>query len=106
VLDDDKQQHTKHSAAIASAQTSLSSTLTPVYTTYCTALYTALQAKAKLRQAVEWPLRYSAAFTKFGLSAPRGILLYGPPGCSKTTLVRAAATAAGATFVSLSGADV
>jgi transitional endoplasmic reticulum ATPase len=65
-----------------------------------------LQAKAKLRQAVEWPLRYSAAFTKFGLSAPRGILLYGPPGCSKTTLVRAAATAAGATFVSLSGADV
>ncbi|CAN0412005.1 unnamed protein product, partial [Scytosiphon promiscuus] len=35
-----------------------------------------------------------------------GILLFGPPGCSKTTLVRAAATAAGATFVCLSGADV
>lgn len=33
----------------------------------------------------------------------RGVLLHGPPGCSKTTLVRAAATASGATFIALSG---
>eukprot|EP00903_Cladosiphon_okamuranus_P019554 g17985.t1 len=64
------------------------------------------EAKAKLRQAVEWPVANKAAFDRLGLTPPRGILLFGPPGCSKTTLVRAAATAAGATFVCLSGADV
>lgn len=37
---------------------------------------------------------------------PRGILLYGPPGCSKSSVVRAAAHASGATFLSLSAAKV
>ncbi|CAM9667407.1 unnamed protein product, partial [Hapterophycus canaliculatus] len=64
------------------------------------------EAKAKLRQAVEWPVANKAAFDRMGLTPPRGILLFGPPGCSKTTLVRAAATAAGATFVCLSGAGL
>ncbi|CBJ30073.1 estExt_Genewise1.C_60040 [Ectocarpus siliculosus] len=64
------------------------------------------EAKARLRQAVEWPVVHKASFDRMGLTPPRGILLFGPPGCSKTTLVRAAATAAGATFVCLSGADV
>lgn len=64
------------------------------------------QVKRRLQQAVEWPLLHADAFARLGLQAPRGVLLYGPPGCSKTTLVRAAACAARATFFSMSGADI
>ncbi|KAK4566059.1 hypothetical protein RGQ29_002310 [Quercus rubra] len=59
--------------------------------------------KKKLRQAVEWPIKHSAAFSRLGISPVRGILLHGPPGCSKTTLAKAAAHAAQASFFSLRG---
>nr|GLL34147.1 cell division control protein 48 homolog B isoform X2 [Ipomoea trifida] len=62
--------------------------------------------KKKLQQAVEWPLRHSEAFARLGVSPLRGILLHGPPGCSKTTLAKAAAHAAQASFFSLSGAEL
>lgn len=62
--------------------------------------------KKKLQQAVEWPLRHSEAFARLGVSPLCGILLHGPPGCSKTTLVKAAAHAAQASFFSLSGAEL
>ena len=62
--------------------------------------------KKRLKQAVEWPLRHAAAFRRLGLAPPRGVLLHGPPGCAKTTLARAAATASGATVIALSAADV
>lgn len=62
--------------------------------------------KQALRQAVEWPFLYPDAFSRLGLSRPRGILLYGPPGCCKTTLVRAAATSCHCTFLSLSCAQL
>jgi len=63
-------------------------------------------AKRALRQAMEWPRTKSRAYQALGLTPPRGILLHGPPGCSKTTLARAAAGATAVAFVSLSPADV
>ncbi|CAN4124601.1 unnamed protein product [Withania somnifera] len=62
--------------------------------------------KKKLQQAVEWPLKHSEAFERLGVSPSRGILLHGPPGCSKTTLAKAAGHAAQASFFSLSGAEL
>ena len=38
------------------------------------------EVKARLRQAVEWPLQHADAFLRLGLKAPRGVLLHGPPG--------------------------
>ena len=60
----------------------------------------------RLREAIELPLRHSALFTKVGLSPPRGLLLFGPPGNAKTTLVTALAAALGAPLFCLSPADV
>lgn len=64
------------------------------------------EVKKQLRMLVEWPIAHAASFKRLGLELPRGILLHGPPGCAKTTLVRAVAHACKASFVCLSGADV
>ncbi|XP_014440583.1 spermatogenesis-associated protein 5-like protein 1 [Tupaia chinensis] len=62
--------------------------------------------KLKLKQSVEWPLKFPEEFVRMGLTQPKGVLLYGPPGCAKTTLVRALATSCHCSFVSVSGADL
>lgn len=62
--------------------------------------------KKKMQQTVEWPIKHSSAFSRLGISPVRGVLLHGPPGCSKTTLAKAAAHAAQASFFSLSGAEL
>ncbi|KAG2232545.1 hypothetical protein INT48_000925 [Thamnidium elegans] len=62
--------------------------------------------KKRLKQAVEWPLLYKNSFKRLGLKPPRGILLYGPPGCSKTTLVKVIASSANVAFLSINGAQL
>lgn len=62
--------------------------------------------KQILREILEWPLMYQEQFSRLGLTMPRGVLLYGPPGCSKTTLVKAIATNSRANFLSLHGAAI
>ena len=60
----------------------------------------------KLKEAVEWPLRHPEAFQRLGVKAPKGVLLYGPPGCSKTILARACACESGVNFVAVKGPEV
>ena len=45
-------------------------------------------------------------FRKLGLKAPKGVLLYGPPGCSKTTIAKAIANSVDASFFSISGSEL
>lgn len=60
----------------------------------------------KLREAIEWPLLHPEAFRRLGVKAPKGLLLYGPPGCSKTILARACACESGVNFVAVKGPEV
>ncbi|ORV19607.1 AAA family ATPase [Mycobacterium celatum] len=48
--------------------------------------------KQALTEAVLWPLQHPDTFSRLGVDPPRGVLLYGPPGCGKTFLVRALAS--------------
>ncbi|KCV67450.1 hypothetical protein H696_06089 [Fonticula alba] len=63
-------------------------------------------AKQRLREAIEWPLKNPEAFRRLGIRPPRGILLYGPPGCSKTLLARALATESGVNFIAIKGPEI
>jgi transitional endoplasmic reticulum ATPase len=62
--------------------------------------------KQQLVEAVDWPLSNPAIFSRMGIRPPKGILLYGPPGCGKTLLARAVATESKANFISIKGPEL
>jgi transitional endoplasmic reticulum ATPase len=62
--------------------------------------------KQQLIEAVEWPIKNPEAYKRMGIDAPRGILLYGPPGVGKTLLARAVATESEANFISIKGPEL
>ncbi len=62
--------------------------------------------KQKLKEAIEWPLKYPELFEKIGIRPPAGLLLYGPPGCGKTLLAKAVATESESNFISIKGPEI
>jgi len=62
--------------------------------------------KNELKEAVEWPIKYPGVFKKMGIRPPKGVLLYGPPGCGKTLLAKAAANESEANFILVKGPEL
>jgi len=60
----------------------------------------------KLREIVELPLKHPEVFDKLGIEPPRGVLLYGTPGCGKTLLARAVANESDAHFIAINGPEI
>lgn len=61
---------------------------------------------AQIREMVELPLRHPQLFKNLGVKPPKGILLYGPPGCGKTLIARAVANETGAFFFLINGPEI
>ena len=64
------------------------------------------EVKQTLTESVLWPLTYPDTFARLGVQPPRGVLLYGPPGCGKTYLVTALAGTGRANVLSVKGAEL
>ena len=62
--------------------------------------------KQALTEAVLWPLQHPDTFERLGVDPPRGVLLYGPPGCGKTFVVRALASTGRLSVHAVKGAEL
>ncbi|KAG9048963.1 AAA+-type ATPase [Tulasnella sp. UAMH 9824] len=62
--------------------------------------------RRKLKESVEWPLVHPEAFRRLGVRPPKGVLLYGPPGCSKTLTAKALASESGINFIAIKGPEL
>jgi transitional endoplasmic reticulum ATPase len=62
--------------------------------------------KQALTEAVLWPLQHPETFERLGVEPPRGVLLYGPPGCGKTFVVRALASSGRLSVHAVKGAEL
>ncbi|XP_050077050.1 ribosome biogenesis protein SPATA5 [Anopheles maculipalpis] len=62
--------------------------------------------KLKLRQIIDWPIHHPEIFERLGIKPPRGLLMFGPPGCSKTMIAKAIATESRLNFLSIKGSEL
>ena len=62
--------------------------------------------KLILKESIELPLTHPHLFEMMRVPPPRGILLYGPPGCSKTLMARAIATSGNMNFLAVKGPEL
>jgi transitional endoplasmic reticulum ATPase len=65
-----------------------------------------VEVKQALTESVLWPLQYPDSFARLGVAAPRGVLVYGPPGCGKTFLLRALAGTGQLNVLAVKGAEL
>ena len=63
-------------------------------------------ARDRLREGVELPLKHPEAFRRLGIRPAKGFLLYGPPGTGKTLLAKAAARESEANFIATKSSDL
>eukprot|EP00731_Ephydatia_muelleri_P009503 Em0005g89a len=61
--------------------------------------------KQEMREAVELPLTQFDLYKQIGIDPPRGVLMYGPPGCGKTMLAKAVAHHTTAAFIRVVGSE-
>ncbi len=64
------------------------------------------EVKHSLRRVTEHPFNAPTRMARLGLSQKKGLLLYGPPGCSKTLTAQALATEGGLNFIAVKGAEL
>eukprot|EP01016_Furgasonia_blochmanni_P057240 TRINITY_DN9902_c0_g1_i3.p1 TRINITY_DN9902_c0_g1~~TRINITY_DN9902_c0_g1_i3.p1 ORF type:complete len:404 (-),score=72.11 TRINITY_DN9902_c0_g1_i3:66-1277(-) len=62
--------------------------------------------KKQIKHVIEWPLKHPEAFVRMGIKPSKGILLYGPPGCSKTMTAKAIATESNLNFIAIKGPEL
>ena len=60
----------------------------------------------QLKEIISLPFQYPEDFKKLGLECPKGVLLRGPPGCGKTSLVKAVANQCEAFLISINGPEL
>jgi transitional endoplasmic reticulum ATPase len=64
------------------------------------------EARGRLQEGVELPLKHPEAFRRLGIRPAKGFLLYGPPGTGKTLLAKAAARESEANFIATKSSDL
>ncbi|WP_319507946.1 ATP-binding protein [uncultured Methanolobus sp.] len=64
------------------------------------------QVKEEIRKAIIYPFTHKELYQMYGQKAGEGILLYGPPGCGKTMMAKAAAKECGAEFISVKTSSI